>query len=65
MVLLRKSIPQNHNLKAAAELGVMCVRVFLYLELKVFLFLGLRLSSQEYKFANVRSSNALVFVLAV
>ena len=26
MVLLRKSIPQNHNLKTAAELGVIFVR---------------------------------------
>jgi hypothetical protein len=27
MVLLRKSIPQNHNLKTAAELGVIKVRI--------------------------------------
>jgi hypothetical protein len=28
MVLLRKSVPQNYNLKTAAELGVMSFLVF-------------------------------------
>ena len=53
-------MPQNHNLKTAAELGVMCVRVLLVLELKVF-FLGSRLSSQELKIVIVCSSSSVFF----
>jgi len=37
MVLLRKSIPQNHNLKTAAELGVMGFLVFGSLRAETFL----------------------------
>ena len=36
VVLLRKSLPQNYNLKTAAELGVTCVRSLLFRVLKVF-----------------------------
>jgi hypothetical protein len=35
VVLLRKSVPQNHNLKTAAELGVTCVRILRFRVLKV------------------------------
>jgi hypothetical protein len=35
VVLLRKSIPQNHNLKTAAELGVMGFLIFVDRLLKV------------------------------
>ena len=36
VVLLRKSIPQNHNLKTAAELGVKNLRVSFSVSLLVF-----------------------------
>jgi len=35
MVLLRKSIPQNHNLKTAAELGVRQIMKFEYIVIKI------------------------------
>jgi hypothetical protein len=37
VVLLRKSVPQNHNLKTAAELGVMGFLVFGSLHAEAFL----------------------------
>ena len=65
VVLLRKSIPQKHNLKAAAELNVTCVRSLLFRVLKVFVLrLMLFFARFEYRKRKFLVKFEVIFVCA-